>query len=386
MLFVSLSMQVYRKVLKGFNVRFSTMRTTKKKISRFLKALFILFSAAVLCTVVGRNHQILGSGLIIFRWFFIGFGLFLTYLFYRRVAARGYTLSIALLTVMVLMEYGWTRLHEASPEKAATAETPVTLMTYNLLFINENANPCIKSIREQQPDILVLQEFTHYWRHTLDAAIGDLYPYKMLHPSKSYDGLGIYSRYKILGDTTLHNGTMPFDNRAHYAQLADLLIHDKHVQVINVHLSSPAVALEHSHGIQQFSQLLEWNYQLRIQQLDAIETLLHDTDTSFHATLTSKRSARQQPTTLHPADAYIMLGDYNTPRYEPLFRTLKYDWVNLFDIAGEGYSYSFPNTRRLDPFLSLDHIMLKGAVQGIEAKVIKGGSSDHCAVVGKVKL
>ena len=85
-------------------------------------------------------------------------------------------------------------------------------------------------------------------------------------------------------------------------------------------------------------------------------------------------------------DCQFLVGDLNTIEFEPIFRELTYDWVDLFDKSGSGFGLNFPNSGKTEPLIRLDYIMATGEVLEISSKVIEGGASDHLAVLAKVKL
>ena len=80
------------------------------------------------------------------------------------------------------------------------------------------------------------------------------------------------------------------------------------------------------------------------------------------------------------------MGDFNTMTIEPLYRTITYDWVNAFDQIGLGNSATFPNTNKLDPFLTLDHAFLRGNLKLESIIVLDKTSSDHLPLFLKLKI
>lgn len=327
----------------------------QKNISTFLKYLILVFVFVVACLLLFRNNMIFGTALILGRWVFAAIGAFLFFLTTRRITATYLQYLLAGSMLLIGLEFLYTKFNEASPEKI-TVNTELNLMSYNLFFKNESRLIILKQINEANPDILVVQELTPSWVAFLSKKIGKQYPYTRIYPNKGTHGIGIYSKYKLSNDTLLLN-----ESKKPYAQIVAVHVSNKKIQVINTHLASPAAAVEHP---ENFFSLFTTNYRLREKQLEQIEQAVKN----------------------NPGDVSVLIGDLNTTSYEPLYRTMRTSWVDVFNEAGEGSSSTFPNTHKAKPFLTLDYILIKGAAIPLSAKVLENGSSDHLALTGKIKL
>ncbi|MEM7549271.1 MAG: endonuclease/exonuclease/phosphatase family protein [Bacteroidota bacterium] len=229
-------------------------------------------------------------------------------------------------------------------------------MTYNLFFKNRSPSSSLTIIKESNPDILLVQELIPSWEKRLNNSIGKDYPYRKTLPLRGTHGIGIYSKYPILANHFLKNeSSLPF------AQIVEVKIGIKRIQLVNTHLASPAIAIENPDN---FLSLFASNYRKRISQLQKINSL------------TRKKEFNVQ----------IMAGDLNTTRYEPLFRNIESEWVDLFSISGIGSQENFPNSSKTNPLLALDYIFARGALNSIETQVIEGGGSDHLAIIGKIEI
>lgn len=328
-----------------------------RNLSRFFKALIVVLVVVTILLLLGRDHFVLGTGLIMFRWILVGLFLILLYLTYRRITPIGYRAVLIAALFTLFVEYGWNRLTEKSLS-GATFETEVSVMTYNVFFRNSIPARSLKVIENFAPDILLVQELTPAWKEELDKAFAGRYPYTRIKATEGTHGIGIYSKYPILRSEVLNNSSgRPF------AQVLELKIGSKKVQLINAHLASPAVAVEDPDN---FMHHYRSNYDVRYEQLQEINRVA---------------SAKA-----HAFDAQMVVGDLNTTTFEPIYRDFKKSWVNLYEEAGQGSGFSFPNTSKMAPILSLDYIFGRGLLEGIEVSVIGGGSSDHLAVGGKIRI
>lgn len=326
-----------------------------KNISIFLKFLIIAFITLVTCLLIFRNHLIFGTALILGRWGFLLLGSLLFFLTTKRITPKKLQYILLGSILLIGLEFIFTKLNEASPKEVST-NTELTFLTYNLFFKNKNPDVILNQIKETDPDVLIVQELTPAWVGILSKSLGQIYPYKKIYADKGTHGIGVYSKYKLSNDTLLLN-----DSKKPFAQIVDVRVLNKKIQIINTHTASPAAAVEHP---ENFLSLFSTNYSLREIQFDKIELALKK----------------------DPSDACILIGDLNTTPYEPIYRDLRTAWVDVFTEVGEGPNKTFPNTGRSKPFLTLDYILIKGAIAPVSAKVLNSGSSDHLGLVGKVKI
>lgn len=328
-----------------------------KPLNVYLKILITFFIAGVVVIVCGRNHFILGTALMIFRWVLFVFGLTLLYVISRRITPKQFKITLVVILLIIPFEYGWNKIHE-NRLKDDAGVTEVSLMTYNIFFKNKSPLESIRKIEKYDPDILVIQELTKELQAKIENSIGSRYAYKRTLALKGTHGIAVYSKYAILKYELLNDG-----NNRPFAQVVELEIANKKVQLINVHLASPAVAVENPDN---FIDLFSSNYQLRSQQMERINAMASEKEKQF--------------------SAQLLMGDLNTTSYEPLYRDIKKYWVNLYDKAGSGWGFTFPNSGKVDPILTLDYIFGRGSVKGIEVKVMDGGGSDHLPLAGKIKI
>lgn len=231
-------------------------------------------------------------------------------------------------------------------------------MTYNLFFKNKTPNQSVEIIKKANPDVIFVQELTPKWASELDRTIGQTYKYKMTKPLRGTHGIGIYSKFKITNQKFLNNSA-----RKPYAQIVDLTVKDKKILLINTHLASPAAAVENK---EKFIPLFANNYQLRKGQVKELNSLAVKESKSY--------------------DCQLLVGDLNTLHSEPIFKRLKFRWANSSNGLLRWKNYNFPHTNRIKPIVTLDYVMGRGKLKFLESKVIKGGSSDHMAILTKLKI
>ncbi len=317
--------------------------------------LLIIFLSIILITLLGRNHFLLGTILIMGRWMFVLVGLIFLYTNKIRRLNRVLQLLNGCVLLTILIEYGWNKFNEQKTDNVQ-ATTEVTIMTQNLFFKNKAIQTTIDKIKQHQPDILLVQELTENHTKKLNQSLNKAYPYCKIIALPGAYGLGIYSKYNIQTEQFLRNtDSIPF------AQVVTFNINGKSIQLINTHMASPAKVLNKPI---EFWSVLHSIYRLRDYQFQKIKNI--------------NRKGQY--------DVQILMGDLNTTRFEPMYRNLRMNWVDLFEVCGKGDRSNFPNTATISPFMTLDYILIKGEVKGITSSVVPGGSSDHLALFGRIKL
>lgn len=80
---------------------------------------------------------------------------------------------------------------------------------------------------------------TYQWQNSLDKHLTKKYPFQKKYSHRGTHGTAVYSKYPITKHELLNKRkNLPF------AQLVEIQLKNKKIQVINAHLSSPAGAVE----------------------------------------------------------------------------------------------------------------------------------------------
>ncbi len=107
---------------------------------------------------------------------------------------------VALSTLQVIPWYRapTPHLHEAEPGDAAS----LRILVANVLTSNRDCDRLLSLVREEEPDVLILQEINDWWASSIVSLSGDL-PYSVVEPEEHNFGMGLYSKYP-LHSTILH--------------------------------------------------------------------------------------------------------------------------------------------------------------------------------------
>lgn len=132
-----------------------------------------------------------------------------------------------------------------SPRSWANAVSRVPdlrVMTVNLLFDNERYDEVFTAIFEDEPDILLVQEYTLAWHQQFQARVTKRYPHFVSLPGTDPSGVAIYSRlpFKEVGlGTAEREASNQIPAPRFPAQRVVIDVAGRDVAVYNVHLFPP---------------------------------------------------------------------------------------------------------------------------------------------------
>jgi endonuclease/exonuclease/phosphatase (EEP) superfamily protein YafD len=90
----------------------------------------------------------------------------------------------------------WGPLFMPLPQSDAASPT-LRVMTFNILGRIGDPDDILSSIRNEDADVLFVQELTPEYAVVLTAGLEDEYPYQILNPIEKAAGMGVFSRYPI---------------------------------------------------------------------------------------------------------------------------------------------------------------------------------------------
>jgi len=274
-------------------------------------------------------------------WFLIG--LFPALLIAGVARHKWLTITLAIPTLVISANFAPLFLPRFNYALAGSESLKV--MSYNVLYRNHNLDAAIAIIRQEQPDILLLQEVTPDIATRLDS-LRDLYTNG--EPHFAYEpqiGQAIISRYPM---TPL--GVAIEKGRAQKVQIDTPA---GPIAIWNVH---PRVPAPWSRQYQEFSGL-----------------------------------AQDIATEDGPL---IVGGDFNTTYLSETYKLINQHLANAHWEAGWGFGFTFPaNTPRIkripiiEPVIHIDHIFHSDHFFTLSARTLStAGGSDHRPVVAVLSL
>ena len=234
------------------------------------------------------------------------------------------------------------------------------VMTWNILYSNDNMHGIVHAIEREQPDIIAIQELAKPQSYALSKTLEELYPYQLLKPSDDTSGLGIFSRFPITeGFPPKLSG--PYCRCQH----AFIGLASQKIEIINVHPHIPYIYTRYFGTVK-----LPTGLDIATQR-DTFDELL------------KRMQLRQSP--------LLVLGDLNTTERQQPYAELRPYLNDAFHEAGWGLGLTYPQNYRLGrlpvpAFLRLDYIFYSPEWKAQAAWTYTAPGSDHTYVVADLVL
>jgi len=324
--------------------------------------LMALFSWFFLFTIFGDGNGYLGlvNALALYLFIPLPIVAFVSYHYKFR------KLLMPIFAGLIIFAYLWGPLF--FPTGIVQLETDATLrvMTFNVLGRAGNHEAILKSIREENADIIFLQELTPEIAAVISLRLADDYAYQILQPASRSRGLGVISRYPL--------------------QKLDALIPGKWMgpppQILEMELDGKAITLVNFHTVPTGS----------IWPRRVVGTF-KDRENDLQALANFATSQKQ-------IGPLIVAGDANVTRLNEAYKSLAGVLEDAWLQAGFGFGHSFPGPYeegnsyaqisffRIPYWLvSIDYIFYSNEFEAIETWMgVFYGGSDHRSVVTEIAL
>jgi endonuclease/exonuclease/phosphatase (EEP) superfamily protein YafD len=245
----------------------------------------------------------------------------------------------AVAVVLAVASLGLT----GTPTAAAGAEA-VTVFSSNLEFGGASADDVMKGVRDHSADVVVLVELTPQAVSRLRAAgLEKELPYAVGRAESGTTGAMIRSRWplRLLDPGQGVDGSLFWEPYALVARPAGAF------RVKAIHTRQPIVTARGWH--QDLDRIRQWQL-------------------------------------AQPTDQPLMLaGDFNASQSHPAFRSMLEGLTDAHRATGAGWVRTWPQGRRIPPFVQLDHVLGRG-VTATDAGVVPVRGTDHAAVWATVTL
>lgn len=241
-------------------------------------------------------------------------------------------------SLVVVPEFVGTFLHNTKPVQLSADKR--RLMTFNIYAKNEDLDGLYQSIKEQDPDILFLQEYWSWHRKGLQDRLSALMPFSVHCQGGKRSFLGVYSKFplKELGGQ----------------DCIDSLSAEQRTSIIAVEVQD--------------------------------ETPFNVVTTHFDWPIPSDRQKKQRQIVvdvLNKIEGPMLFGgDFNSTPFSYAFKGLVRDagmtravWLTPTWPAPPTYPFDMP------PWMQLDHILTRGEVKTSFVQRGANGGSDHFPLV-----
>ncbi len=258
---------------------------------------------------------------------------FLLLLFSLHARRRAAVIGSLLALVLAVLSLGW-----AIPRHMASGPS-FRLMTYNLARGAGGASGLADTIRQEQPDVVCLQEINGLQRSMFPALLKQLPEYSVLQTRE----VALLSRLPARASQET-----PIPGTTRSLLSASFQTKDGSVTVLNAHFTTIP---------------LRGGWAQAVESRKAQEQLLVS-------------RAQGVP------GALVACGDFNTPSRGLVYAALKRHFTNAFEQAGSGPGWTFPAAV---PLARIDHVWLRQA-EAVRAYVPVSRASDHLPLVVEIHL
>lgn len=239
---------------------------------------------------------------------------------------------------------------------------PLRVLTFNVLYSNQQTDAIIETLRMQDADVIGFQELTWPVASVIEQELGHVYPYRLFEPAAGSWGLGMISRYPIIAVESAPEQRW---------QQVRLDVDGQPVTFINVHLTQPHLEMRHLPIVRRSVIIRNYNTAYRTQ---GIQQLLDIVDSV------------QEP--------LIMLGDFNLSDREPAYALFADRLYDAHAHTAWGLGATFPTRevriRRFPipfPLVRIDYVWSSNGVVPItSATRCDSAGSDHCLIVADLSL
>jgi endonuclease/exonuclease/phosphatase family metal-dependent hydrolase len=270
---------------------------------------------------------------------------------------QGKGAALGVLTALWLFLYLWFPFYE----KPGVVEHPLKVMTFNLLYKNQNLDSVANAISKSDPDIVALQEITETQGKVLKNKLSANYPYTSFSSPHNILGVATFSKWKIE-----RSSQIPI--QIGYSQLVTIKHKNKNFHLVNIHTES----IEPLDVFGQGTRILK-AYQRREELIFGILAYLKNASA--------------------PLEDTILLGDFNSTEGNKLYRIIQAaGFTDSYRAVNSIFpnSFTFPNNllglfnreMKTFPILRIDYIYTGSHFKPISGYIFSGNTgSDHKPVI-----
>lgn len=265
---------------------------------------------------------------------------------------RGLVLGLAVPTLMFVGLFGRLLLPSLSAPTLVPQQA-FRVMSFNILWSNQNYAEIAQAVQTVNPDIIGLQEVRPPNIAALTAALPD-YPYSAFHPPDTYHTVGIMSRFPIVSTVSLPNPPLERGLQS----VID--VNGKPVTVIVAHLAPNNMPL---FPLSEFVSQTKERYTRRAAETEQLKQAVQKRD--------------------HPT---VVVCDCNMTDTSQTYAQLRSILVDSFLEVGWGLGHTLRVAAFPFPVQRVDYVWHTTDLQAVNADVADSGGSDHQPVVATIQF
>ena len=287
-------------------------------------------------------------------WFFLPLPLFMLASLFRRRWAVGLILPVGLFLVL----YGSLFLPRWPSASAGRDEHLFRVMTFNVLFENQDYAGVAELVSRQSPDLVAFEELEPVAAQTFRQVLGQDYPYQALEPRNGPYGIGIFSRWPLADAQVVVK--RPWGVGGFFVDVATPC--ESPLHLVAVH---PPPTLPRRSRTAYRAEIERTVAERRREIRQALDYL----------------AARPGPA--------VLLGDFNLTDQHETYQIITgdYGYKDSFREGGWGFGLTFPVTRGRFPLARIDYVFHSSGLRTNAARVVPEHSgSDHRPLVVDLNL
>jgi len=306
----------------------------------FKLTLAVLIVVAILSLISFFGHHVFLELATHFRLQYVLVSTVCIFLF---IALRSWKLlPLAVCCALLNLAYVLPYYFAAPQREKYSSATQLRLMQVNVLGSNRKYLKLLETVREADPDLIVLQELTEAWWKQIQVLEAD-YPYHKAVPKPGGSGMAVLSRYP-LEDVEI----LTLDSSTHIALRASVNIEGTLVSVLSLHPPTPVLNAKFKNRNEQFT-----------------------------------RAAAILRTTNGPR---VLIGDLNTTMWSPYFVDLVRESGLRDARQGFGLMPSWPVPLPAFLQLPIDHCLVSEDVMIAGIRTGRRTGSDHRPLIVDVEI
>lgn len=240
----------------------------------------------------------------------------------------------------------------------------------------DGINPIVKYIKEQDADIVCLQETCCGWNvlNQIDSILNSIYAYRdtTFHPSGG-NAVGIFSKYPILSKERI-----PYPSAGNLSEAYQLKIGNEKVLLINNHLETTGLTLEER---AHFKALIKGKLETDNAEQTSKTLVVKLGESAQKRAVQAEAVARY--IRQHRGMSTILCGDFNDGPISYAHHTIAKELNDCYVASGNGPGISYHHAGF---FVRIDNIMCSDDWKPYECKIdSKIKDSDHYPIICYLK-
>jgi endonuclease/exonuclease/phosphatase (EEP) superfamily protein YafD len=254
--------------------------------------------------------------------------------------------AAAVAVVLLIIEWAPRLFWGSKDRPAVEGGKAVTIMTYNIEVPQEPAEGELDVMRDEDPDILALQEVTEFASDYFARELDDRYPHKALYPAPDpgYKGHALFSKFPIIDET--------------YWENEELEEHQRHLHIV-LDVDGTSVHIFAVHPVPAYAPDKDVSAEEHAEEINAVLRRARDID-----------------------EPILLVGDWNMTEHYDQYKEVRREYN---DVWRENHPWRFGFTWPSDswmkvapPMFRLDYIFHNDHWVVDEARVVScAAESDH---------